>query len=345
MLARILEVIGLAALLAQAGASGAQAQAGFDTRQLAAVAETARALPRLNTLVVARDGEVALAEVFRGPGLDTPVNVKSVSKSVIAALVGIAIDRGVLEGPDQTIGNLLPDRIPPDAESGVADITVGNLLSLQAGLDRTSGRNYGRWVQSDDWVAHVLSRPFVDRPGGRMLYSTGSTHLLSAILTRASGRTTLDLAREWLGGPLGIAIPAWDRDPQGIYMGGNNMALSPRALLRFGEMYRRGGAVEGQQVLSREWVENSWLPRTRSPFSGDAYGYGWFLRDIGGGRMAAYARGFGGQFLIVVPSLAMTVVVTSSDDTRLRVDGYGDSLWSLVEDGLVPAALAADGAG
>ena len=330
----------MAGLLAATGGPPVRAQAGFHPERIADVVAQAQALERLNALIVARGGEVAVAEAFRGPGLDTPVNVKSVSKSVIAALVGIAIDRGVLEGPDQTVGDLLADRIPPGADRGVAEITVGNLLSLQSGLDRTSGRNYGRWVQSDDWVAHVLSRPFVDRPGGRMLYSTGNTHLLSAILTRASGRSTLALARAWLGTPLGIDIPAWDRDPQGIYLGGNNMAFSPRDLLRFGETYRRGGVFDGERVLSEDWVRTSWTPRTRSPFSGDAYGFGWFLRDAGGGRLAAYARGFGGQFVIVVPSLEMTVVVTSSTGTRLRTDGYGDALWSLVEDGLIPAALA-----
>ena len=297
----------------------------------------------MNALIVARDGNVEVAERLRGPGLDTPVNVKSVSKSVIAALVGAAIDRGVIAGPDQTIGALLGDRIPAGAAPGVAGITVGNLLSIQSGLDRTSGQNYGRWVNSADWMFHVLTRSFVDRPGGRMLYSTGNSHLLSAILTRATGRSTHDLARDWLGAPLSIDIPAWDRDPQGIYFGGNNMLLSPRALLRFGEMYRRGGTIDGTRVLSEDWIAASWTPRTRSPFSGDAYGYGWFLRDLGGGRMAAYARGFGGQFVIVIPSLAMTVVVISGTGTRLRVDGYGDDLWSLVEDGLVPAALAAGG--
>lgn len=317
----------------------AQAERGFDPERLDVVVAQARSLERLNSLIVARDGEVAFAESFRGRDLDAPVNIKSVSKSVISALVGIAIERGVLEGPDQTIGALLASEIPDNAGPEVGDITLGNLLSMQAGLDRTSGRNYGRWVQSPNWVSHVLSRPFVDTPGGQMLYSTGNSHLLSAILTRASGRSTLALARDWLGAPIGGEIAAWDRDPQGIYLGGNNMALSPRALLRFGEMYRRGGEFDGRRILPKSWIETSWVPRTRSRFSGDGYGYGWFLRDVGGGRMAAYARGFGGQYVIVIPSLEMTVVITSNTTTRLRVDNYGDALWSLIEDGLVPAAL------
>ena len=322
-------------------AAPVHADRGFDPGLLDKAVAQARSLERLNSLIVARDGKIAFAESFHGRGLDTPVNIKSVSKSVIAALVGIAIDRGLLDGPDQAIDLLFDPQVSNAADGRITGITIGNLLSMQAGLERTSGRNYGRWVQSDNWVDHVLSRPFVDVPGGGMLYSTGNSHLLSAILTRVSGRSTLALAREWLGDPLGIDIPAWDRDPQGIYLGGNNMAMTPRALLRFGELFRRGGEYVGRRILPESWVEASWAPRTRSVFSGDGYGYGWFLRNVGGGHTAAYARGFGGQYVIVIPTLAITVVVTSDTDTRLRVDGYGDSLWSLIEDGLVPAAMAA----
>ena len=105
-----------------------------------------------------------------------------------------------------------------------------------------------------------------------MLYSTGNTHLVSAILTRVTRRSTLDLARDWLAEPLAIRIPPWQRDPQGIYLGGNNMLLTPRALLNFGEMYRNGGTFRGRRVLPESWVRVSWTPRTRSPFSGDLYG-------------------------------------------------------------------------
>lgn len=334
----LVRTAGLVTALAVSGPAAASAMdRAFDPVLLDRAVETAGSLQRLNTLIVARDGEIAFERAFRGPAPDVPVNVKSVAKSVVSALVGAAISRSLIEGPDQPIGELIGAHIPEGADPAVAGVTVGNLLSMQSGLDRTSGRNYGRWVASPDWVAHALSRPFVAAPGGRMLYSTGNFHLLSAILTRASGRDTRALAIEWLGAPLDIRIPEWDRDPQGIYFGGNNMLLSPRALLRFGELYRLGGEIDGKRVLLESWIAESWTPRTRSPFSGDAYGYGWFLRAVGD-HVAAYARGFGGQFVIVVPSLEMTVVVTSDTTTRLRVDGYGDELWSLVADMLVPAA-------
>src|SRR5690606_12622029 len=129
--------------------------------------------------------------------------------------------------------------LPPDADPRIDDITIGHLLSMQAGLARTSGANYGRWVASPNWVRAALAMPFEDNPGAGMLYSTGSTHLLSAILTRRTGRSTLDLAREWLGRQEGFAIASWTRDPQGIYLGGNQMAMTTRSLLAFGEIYRR----------------------------------------------------------------------------------------------------------
>jgi CubicO group peptidase (beta-lactamase class C family) len=330
---------GLAALmalpLARVSAPWA-APASHDAGLLARAVGRAEAMSRLRGLIVAHDGVPLVEEAFRGPGLDTPVNIKSIAKTVVAALVGAAIDRGVLDGTDQRIAAILGDRIPAGADPRVGDITIGHLLSMRAGLERTSGPYYGAWVSSRDWVRAALARPFVDEPGGRMLYSTGNSHILSAALTRASGRSTLQLAREWLGEPLGITVPAWQRDPQGIYFGGNNMALSPRALLRFGEMYRQEGVFGGRRVLSQEWVRTSWIPRARSQFTGHDYGYGWFSTE-GRGHRVHYAWGFGGQMIHVVPSLSLTIVMTSDTDAPSNQDGYVRGLHALLADGIIPA--------
>jgi CubicO group peptidase (beta-lactamase class C family) len=305
------------------------------TAILAATMERAAALPRLRTLIVARHGVPIVERAFRDQDLDEPGNIKSVSKSVISALVGIAIDKGLLEGVDQPVAPILGDRVPPDTDPRVGEITVGHLLSMRAGLERTSGANYGPWITSANWVESALARPFVDEPGGRRLYSTGNSHLLSAVLTEASGRSTLELARDWLGEPLGIEVPEWERDPQGIYLGGNDMALSPRALLRFGELYRQGGLFKGRRVLPESWVEASWTPRGASRLSGQGYGYGWFSTRIG--RHAVhYGWGYGGQMLYVVPSLGLTIVMTS--DPKLPSGGYVRELHALVAEGFVPAA-------
>jgi CubicO group peptidase (beta-lactamase class C family) len=235
----------------------------------------------------------------------------------------------VLEGVDQRIAPILERDLPPDPDPRLAEITIGNLLSMQAGLDRMSGPNYGRWVSSRNWVRSALAQPFVDEPGGGMLYSTASTHLVSAILTRRSGRSTLTLARDWLGSLPGFSIAAWARDPQGIYLGGNEMAMSPRSLLAFGELYRNGGrTADGRQLVPASWVQQYWRARTSSRFTGDGYGYGWFLRDMAG-TPVRYAWGYGGQMLYIAPERATTIVMTSLVDHPSARTGHRDDLHAL----------------
>ncbi len=313
------------------------AGAAFDPALLDRAIKRAAGLDQIHALVIGRNGEVVSAEAFRGPAVNRAVNVKSVSKTIAASLAGIAIDRGVLRSVDVTLVEAAPGLVPAGVDPRVRRITLADLLTMQAGLEPTSGLGYGRWINSRNWVADALRRPFVTEPGARMLYSTGSYHLLGAALSSASGRSLLALAREWLGEPLGIEVPSWTRDPQGFYLGGNNMALSPLDLFRFGELWRQGGLWNGRRVISAAWVEASWVPRTRSPFSGDDYGYGWFLAEAKGHRIA-YARGYGGQMLYLVPGLGLTVVVTSDPGRPARSDGHVGLLNALLTDAIIPAA-------
>lgn len=310
---------------------------GLDRAILADTVAQALRLPRIRSLLVMRDGQVLAEQRFNGgPPLDRPVNIKSASKSVLSALVGIAIAKGVLNGVDQRVLSVLGNDAPPNPDPRLARLTVEDLLTMRAGLERTSGENYGRWVSSRNWVRFALARPFVDEPGGAMLYSTGNTHLLSAMLTRASDRDTHELMRDWLANLLGIAIPPWSRDPQGIYFGGNDMLMSPRDLARFGELYRLGGVIDGRRIVPARWIEESWTPRTVSPWSGGHYGYGWFV-GTSRGHPLHFAWGYGGQMLFIVPNLKLTVVMTS-DAGGTRDTGHIAALRALLDDGIVPAA-------
>lgn len=292
--------------------------------------QQAQALDRVHAVVVAYEGNIIHEHHQGGPGVATPANVKSLSKTVLAAVTGAAIEAGIVESVDQPLVALL-DRVPSGADSQVNDITVAHLLAQQAGLERTSGSNYGAWVASADWVNDALTRPFVDHPGGRMLYSTGTSHLLSAALTQASGESTLALAQRLLGEPLGIAIPPWPQDPQGIYFGGNDMQLSPRALIAIGELYRNDGVANGQRMLPEGWVEDSWTPRGQSPWTGDGYGFGWFITTLADEHVA-YGRGYGGQALYVIPEREMTVVITSDPTPPSPGGQFQQQLNALVAD-------------
>ncbi len=296
---------------------------------LEAVLEDATSMAPLRTVLVARDGALLAERGYRGASTTRPANIKSASKTVVSALVGIAIERGLLEGADQPVAPLLADRLPRDPDPRLAQVTIGHLLSMQAGLQSTSGRNYGRWVAQRDWVRDALARPFVDAPGGGMIYSTGSTHLLSAVLAKVGGKPVRTLAGEWLGPQAGFSIASWDTDPQGLHFGGNQMAMTPRSLLAFGEIYRNHGrAASGAQLVPASWIAQSWVTRTRSVYTGDGYGYGWFARRIGG-HDVRFAWGHGGQMLYIVPSLNLTVAMTS-DETTVAGSGHLAQLHALM---------------
>ena len=281
---------------------------------------------QLHSLQVMRGDDVVFARAFRGPGLDRSANIKSCSKSLVALLLGCAIEVGHVPAVTATLQQTAPRLIPDGADPDVAGITLEDLVTLRAGLERTSGANYGSWVSSRNWVSNALSRPMVARPGTRMLYSTGSTHILGAALAEATGDSLLAQARRHIGRPLGIEIPAWSRDPQGYYLGGNEMALTPRAMLRIARMLRDKGRFEEQQVIPRDWIEASLTPRTRSPFSGMDYGYGWFLTRTG----FALARGYGGQIIAAHPERGLAVAITSDPTRPARSHGYFGDLESLL---------------
>lgn len=294
-----------------------------------ALEREAQQLERLRSIVVLHQGRPILAESFRGPAVNTPVNIKSVSKSIVASLVGCAIERGIIEDVQMTLGECIADLIPREADSRVSELTLENLLTMQAGLQRTSGPFYGEWINSDNWMNYVLTRPFVAEPGARMLYSTGDWHVLGIVLSRLADATLWDLANEWLGDPLDIQFAPWTRDPQGYYLGGNEMALSPMEMARFGELYRQHGQWNEVRVFDPSWVRQSFTARTRSPFSGDAYGYGWFIRRRSD-SVFAYARGYGGQFIHVLPAEQLVVVMTSDWTRPARGGLYTEQLHSLI---------------
>lgn len=313
------------------------ATTGLDSARVAATLARAETLPRLRSLLVARRGRLLVEQYYNGAQRDRPVNVKSASKSILSALAGCAIADGHLSGPEQPVAPFFEDYLGSEADPRKRSITVGDLLTMRAGLESTSGGGYGAWVQSDDWVGYVLGQRMVAPPGGRMIYSTGTSHLLSAVLTRATGQSTWQYAQECLARPLGIQIPQWLQDPQGVYFGGNDMHLTPRALVRVGELYRHEGTVDGRRVLPADWVRTTLMPRTRSPWSGFRYGYGWWLKEARGYRVF-FAWGYGGQYVFVVPQLSLVVAMTSDPAPARRDGDYLDTLHALLDEGLVPAA-------
>ena len=240
----------------------------------------------MRSLLVSWRGKLIL-EYYAGRRPSRLFNIKSASKSIVSALVGIAIERRLLKGVKQPITDFFP-ALRNDPDERKRRITIEDLLTMRSGLESTSFDNYGTWVRSADWVRFVLERPMVSEPGSEVEYSTGSSHLLSAILTKATGRNTWQFAQEALATPLAIKLSPWPRDPQGIYFGGNEMLMTSRQMLAFGELYLHRGRVRGRQIVPQAWVDTSCEGRGRSQFNPDQqYGYGWWIRDFHGAKAAS----------------------------------------------------------
>lgn len=302
--------------------------------------QTALQLPRLHSLLISRDSDLVFEQYYNGAEPQRPANMKSASKSVISALVGIAIDQGIIAGVDDNLADYLPRYFNAPENQDKTGITIENLLTMQSGLESTSNRNYGKWVLSDNWIEFAINQPLIAQPGARMIYSTGSTHLLSAILEQASGMDSKRFAQENLTSPLGYNMSYWSQDPQGIYFGGNDMEMTPRQMLRFGELYLNNGRYRDKQIISEDWIRHSFQAHARSPRGqGRYYGYGWWLRDLAGMQVPV-AWGYGGQLIFVVKELDLVVVATSDSTPGSTRRGHLGRLYDLVErDVLTPLTI------
>jgi CubicO group peptidase (beta-lactamase class C family) len=327
---RRLVTAGIVILLAVSHVGATQPAASLE-----AAAQAASELPRLRSLLVSHKGSLILERYYNGARASQLANIKSASKSVIAALVGIAIAKGHIKGLNQPIADYFPE-LAKDAERNKRQITIEDLVTMRSGLDSTSGRQYGAWVSSKNWVRYVLAQPLIDEPGTRVEYSTGTSHLLSAILTRATKTSTWQFAQEQLARPLGFTLAKWPQDPQGIYFGGNDMLMTPRQMIRFGELYENGGRIGDRQLIPRDWVEKADDGVGRSRWGSDReYGYGFWIRDFGRYK-SFYAWGYGGQFIFVLPDLDLVVVTTSRSDVSRERRDHNDAIYTIVETLILP---------
>ena len=297
---------------------GAPESQGIDSRNLT---RALRALHddsvALHSLIIVRNG-AAVLEVYAPPyDKHTLHNVKSVSKSIMSAVVGVALREGLLAGLDQPVSDFFPEYIADDADPRKKAITLRHLLTMTSGLDLDeNGPIMTGIFSSDDWIKAALARPMSAQPGERFLYSTALTHIMSGILSRASGRRLLELCRSHLFDPLGIGEVQWRQDPQGCDFGGAELFMTPRDMATFGLLYLNGGRWNGRQIVPAAWVAESTRNQMQGVEADDGYGY-WWWRDLTG-DIGYRASGWGGQHIVVLPGLNAVVAANFGDPDGLR---------------------------
>ncbi len=299
------------------------------------ISKEASSISSLRSLIIQQNGVLIHEEYNTGRTATKDFNIKSASKSIIGLLTGIAVEEGFIPTIDEPISRYFDDYFEENPDPKKENITIRNLLSMQAGLRSTSSGNYGAWVLSKNWVEYALDQDFVSEIDGRMVYSTGTSHLLSVIISKASGMSTKAFAEKYLFDPLDIRVGGWDRDPQGYYMGGNNMALSPKDLLKIGQMLMDDGRWEGKQIIAPAWIKDSFKTYTYSNYNPYGYGYQWWNKETSG-YTTFFAWGHGGQYIMMIPELDAVVVITSSVTNTSRRRTYKRPVFILLEEHIIP---------
>jgi CubicO group peptidase (beta-lactamase class C family) len=342
--------------------------AGFDAEALCRVLrDVAAGTDNIHAVVVERRGAL-VAELYRS-GRDRPISVRygfnnlfgaprhfdadtlhdtrSVSKSVVSLLYGIALAKGRAPAVDRSVLELQPAVSPPWA--GSHRVTTGQLLSMSSGLDWAEwGR--GLWTSDEirlfwksDQDRFALERPIATEPGTTFNYNGGGTTVLANALVRLSGKPLSELAREDLFAPLGIAHFEWTEDVHGRALPFAGLRLRPRDMLKLGRLVNTRGMWHGRQVVPADWIDESLRPRISTgmkflSLNGKpvAYGYQWWLGQVAwGGRELdwAIALGNGGERIFVVPALELSVVLTAGD--------YGEGPIHLAENRILLALVSA----
>lgn len=300
---------------------------GLNSQILAQAYSQAATLGFVDALLVERN-QVLVAEMYlNGYSRQKSHIIHSVSKSILSAMIGMAVEQRLFTLQDPVL-NLLVDDDVIISDERKKQISVYHLLTMTPGFDGDRAL-YFTVANSSNWVQKTLNLPLKYAPGEKFSYFTFNSHLLSAILTAASGMTSLQFGERYLFSPAGISCTAWDRDPQGIYFGGNNMYFVPRDLVRFGRLYLNRGQLDGQRIVPQSWVDQS----VATAYGGNSqwgvlknvgYGYQWWTGNLAGYNVF-FALGHGGQYIMIVPALQMVIVTTANPP-------YGANLWDVADE-------------
>ena len=292
------------------------------------------------SFILMRNGKIVYEQYFNGSSAADSNNVASVSKSMLSALVGIAILQGHITSVEDRLVDHLPGYFEGESDPRRLELTVRDLLTMTHGLEWRENESERLLNRSRDWVGDVLSLPIVNEPGTLFNYSTGVSHVLSALLTEATGMSTCEFAHRYLLGPLGIEAEFWGIDPQGFFTGGHSVSFTAREIARFGLLYLNEGAWQGEQLVPGWWVAASTTPRIDIGNNYAGYGYYWWLNRISGFHMYS-ALGAGGQILHVIPDLEVVLVTTHGFAGNARDYAEEAESYQFIRDYLIPAIRGA----
>jgi CubicO group peptidase (beta-lactamase class C family) len=265
----------------------------------------------IHSLTVVRHGRLVLDACFNGYTAGTPHELGAITQSVLGTLTGVALAQGQLKSLDQKVLDFFPEQGAERADARRGQLSLRDLLTQQSGISwvtQPTEVSLSDMTQTVDWVQFMLSQPMDDEPGRTFVDNGGAAHLLSALLTRATGVSAADYAQDRLFTPMGIRPGPWPLGPQKRYNHGwGGLHLTPHDLARLGLLYLQHGRWADRQLVPDAWIEAATGRQVQ--LKGDSgFGYLWWIEDEPKGMFTA--RGRGGQRLMVWPDKQAIVVIT-----------------------------------
>ena len=289
--------------------------------------------PNIHSILIAHQGRLVFEEYFPGYSLggkrkdfdqSTVHSLQSLTKSITALVVGVAVDQGYIEDINSSILSWYPEYDRRDRAAKKA-ITLQHLLTMQSGLEwnewdrsrRSRFNDLNRHYRSRNPFDYLLKKRLVDEPGTRFSYNTATTNLIGDIVYRSTGYSFDEYAEQQLFKPLGIDNVSWEEVHPDIVCAGGCLRLTSRDVLKIGQLVLQNGKWQDRQIISEKWLEQALSPSV--PFNEDAdYGFlWWLLKETHPGTknfLRPYvAGGTGGQYLFVYPQQDLVVVATGGN--------------------------------
>jgi CubicO group peptidase (beta-lactamase class C family) len=315
---------------------------GMQSDQLKNAYDEAQDLGYVDGILIVRNGKLIGERYFNGYDADTPHDIKSVSKSFLSALTGVAIHEGIINGLNEKVIPHFTEYNLTNIDERLNEVTIRDLLMMRMGIEHER-YNYMEIYPTPSWIQTTLDLELQNDPGTVFSYNTYQTHLLSAILTKESGMSTMQLCQELLTDPMEITIHDWYTGPEGYYFGGNSMFFTLRDMAVLGFLFLNNGVLNGKQIVPENWVAESTTDYTNfnnrswGRLHNYNYGYLWWLGEINGFEVFL-ALGYGGQFVINFPGLDLIVVTTGQEEVYWdQADVQERGILKIISDHIVPA--------
>lgn len=281
---------------------------------------------QLYSVVISQNDKIVFSQYFNGKTDTMLYNNQSLTKSVMSLLIGIAIDKGYISSVDEQIVKYFP-QLKDDTDKRKQNITIRQIMNQASGLWHEDVRNMRQYLILQDPTDYVLKQPLVSEPGKVFYYSNAGTHLLSAIVTKATGMTTFDFAMKYLFVPLGIQRVHWYKMFDGYYDGCGlySVEMSTSDMNKIGSLWLHKGHYNGKAVVSKKWIAELLNPaiyyNTPWGFNGSIYALCFYHYNYNGTPIT-YGLGWGGQFVFVIPAKKAVISINESinDATAIKAE-------------------------